>query len=92
MLCLTLQRGFQLLGFLDHGHDLLVFAGAAGLLDTDGQLAFFYHGSGIDGSTGDFSHRNGFSGERCLVHHAFSVRHCTIEGDHIAHVDPYQIS
>ena len=48
MLCFALQSGFQFLGLFDHGGDLLVTAGAAGLFYQNGKLALLENGSCID--------------------------------------------
>ena len=62
MLCLTLQGRFELLGFLDHGHDLIKLAGASGLFDTDGDLSLFHYSTCINRGTLRFFSRNGLTG------------------------------
>ena len=91
MLCFGFQGRLQLLGFLDHGHDLLIFAGSVGLFYADGNFAFFNNRSGIDRASLFLMYRNRFSGKGCLIDHCFSIRHRTVKRNHITHMNAYQI-
>ena len=83
----VLGAGLQLLGLLDHGHDLVVAVRAA--LSSGGQdaLALFHHCSGVDGSTGGLAYRHRLAGQGGLVHHGLALYHPAIQRDHAAGAD-----
>ena len=75
------------LGFLDHGHDLVVAVRAA--LGPGGQdaLALFHHSAGVDGGTDGLAHRHGLAGECGLVDHGFALDDGAVQRDHVAGAD-----
>ena len=89
MLRFTFQ--FQLLGFFNHRHDLLIFTGSICLFYTDCNFSFFNNRSCIDRASLFLTHRNRLSGKGCLVHHRLSICYHTIKRNYITHMNPYQI-
>ena len=83
----VLGAGLQLLGLLDHGHDLVVAVCAA--LGSGGQdaLALFHHSAGVDGGTDGLAHRHGLAGECSLVDHGFALDDGAVQRDHVAGAD-----
>ena len=80
----VLGAGLQLLGFLDHGHDLVVAVGAARSLGQEDALALLHDGARVDGGTLDLPHRHGFAGQRGLIDHGFAFDHGAVQRDHVA--------
>ena len=79
--------GFQLLGFLDHGDDLVIAAGAGLLLHLDDAFPFLHNRTGVDTGPRSLSHSQGFAGERGLVDEGLAGEDPAVQGDHIAGVD-----
>ncbi len=83
----VLRAGLELLGLLDHGHDLVVAVGAALGLGGQDAFALLHHRAGVDGGTGGLPHRHGFAGQRGLVDHGLALQHGAVQRDHVAGAD-----
>ncbi len=80
---LGLRVGLQLLGILDHPHDLVVLAGAGSLADEDHALALLHNGAGINITALRLHHRHGFTGHGGLVHTHLTGNHHTVQRDNV---------
>ena len=85
MLCLSLQRRFQLLRLLDHGHDLVITAGTAYRLYADGDLTFLHNRSCIGNAALFLAYRYRFTGKRSLVDHSLSIRNTSVKRNYGTH-------
>ena len=83
----VLGAGLQLLGLLDHGHDLVVAVCAALGLGGQDALALFHHSAGVDGGTDGLAHRHGLAGQSGLVDHGFALDDGAVQRDHVAGAD-----
>ncbi|CAN4028581.1 NADPH-dependent glutamate synthase, partial [Dysosmobacter welbionis] len=78
---LGLGGGLQLLGPLNHLHDLVVPALAGDLFHLQDALSLLHYGAGVDRAAGPLGHRDGLTGEGCLVDGDLALRHHAVQGD-----------
>ena len=82
--CLVLGGGFQLFRFLNHPHDTVIASAADCLFHADDTFALLHHSSGKNGAAGALGHRQGFAGQRGLVHKRFALGYVPVQRNHTA--------
>ena len=85
MLCLSLQRRFQLLRLLDHGDDLVITAGTSYGLYADGDLTFLHNSACIGNAALFLAYRYRLAGKRSLVDHSLSIRNTSVKRNYGTH-------
>ena len=85
MLCLSLQRRFQLLRLLDHGNDLVIAAGTTYRLYADGDLTFLHNSACIGNATLFLAYRYRLTGKRSLVDHSLSICNTSVKRNYGTH-------
>ena len=84
---LGLRIGLELLGFLDHSHDLVIFAAAGGLCHLDDGVTLFNDGPCIDISAFRLGNRNGLAGHGSLVDGQITLYDLAVKGDYVGSMD-----
>ena len=85
MLCLSLQRRFQLLRLLDHGNDLVIAAGTTYRLYADGDLTFLHNSACIGNAALFLAYRYRLTGKRSLVDHSLSICNTSVKRNYGTH-------
>ena len=87
MRCMILRCGFELFRLLDHADDTIVAAAAGALFHTNGAVALFDDGAGVDIAAFRSADSQRLTRDGCLIDHRLTGNHFAVKRDHITGMD-----